>query len=284
MSMDMLKICIQPITRALQSLTARFFPSGPSHSPLATLKEALAREEFQPYFQPVISSATRRCCGCEVLIRWHHPLGGIIPPEQFIPLAESSGLIVPMTQTLLKQVKTTLAALDETLPDSFHVGVNISPEHFTQPHFVDECVSFIRAFPRQNVKLVLELTERDKMPMREDIKARLNTLKNHGILLALDDFGTGYATHSYLQFFPVDFIKIDKSFVQMVNVDEISGHIVENVVDLAMKLNVSVVAEGVENEEQAAFLVKKGVQYLQGYLFSAPLTKELFINYLAINK
>jgi len=277
MAIDKLKRFTQPITLVLESLSARFTRRGSQHSPLDALKTAIARQEFQSWFQPVIASESRQCCGCEVLMRWHHPLMGIIPPEQFIPLAESSGLIVPMTQTLLTQVKAILAPLADRLPDDFHIGVNISAEHICQTDFVDECLRFIAAFPPQKIKLVLELTERDKMPMQEDIKARLNSLKRQGVLFALDDFGTGYATHSYLQFFPVDFIKIDKSFVQMLDVDEISGHIVANVVDLAMKLNVRVVAEGVENEAQAAFLVKKGVEYLQGYLFSAPLTQELFI-------
>ncbi|MGP3591247.1 EAL domain-containing protein [Vagococcus sp. WN89Y] len=273
----MLKRSTRPISRVMKTLVAHVTRSGGEPSPLEALKTAIARGEFEPWFQPVVSSDTRECCGCEVLMRWRHPLMGIIPPEQFIPLAESSGLIVPMTQSLLTQVQTILSPLGNQLPDNFHVGVNISPEHITQPHFVDECLSFVAAFPPQKIKLVLELTERDKMPMREEIKARLKTLKKEGILFALDDFGTGYATHSYLQYFPVDFIKIDKSFVQMLDVDEISGHIVENVVDLAIKLNISVVAEGVENEQQAAFLVKKGVEFLQGFLFSAPLTKELFI-------
>ncbi len=151
-------------------------------------------------------------------------------------MAESSGLIVIMTRQLMKQTADILMPVKHLLPDNL-----------------------VNKLGNDKIKLVLELTERNPIPVTPEARAIFDSLHQHNITFALDDFGTGYATYRYLQAFPVDFIKIDKSFVQMASVDEISGHIVDNIVELARKPGLSIVAEGVETQEQADLMIGKGV-------------------------
>ncbi|EFK3724669.1 EAL domain-containing protein, partial [Escherichia coli] len=191
-------------------LTAFLLSRRRPSSPLDMLKNALAHGEFRPYFQPIISAKNHQLTGCEVLIRWHHPVSGIIPPDQFIPLAESTGLIAPITQQLMSQVEHSLNSVAHFLPNQFHIGINISPAHFLSPGLEDSCMKFLSTFPKGKVKLVLELTERNQLSVTAESKALFAKLHQQGVLFALDDFGTGYATHSYLQSFPVDYIKLDK--------------------------------------------------------------------------
>ncbi len=257
-------------------LTAFLLSRRPS-PPTDMLKKALTRGELIPYFQPIISAKNHQLSGCEVLIRWHHPVSGIIPPDQFIPLAESTGLIVPITQQLMSQVEHSLTPVAHHLPAQFHIGFNISPAHFLSPGLETSCMKFLSAFPKGKVKLLLELTERNQLSITAESKLLFTKLHQQGVLFALDDFGTGYATHSYLQSFPADYIKLDKGFVQMVGVDEISGHIVENVIELASRLSIDIIAEGIETESQESFMTEKGSSYLQGYLYAPPLPAEQFI-------
>ncbi|HBE4204177.1 EAL domain-containing protein [Escherichia coli] len=251
--------------------------------PSDMLKNALAHGEFRPYFQPVVSAENHQLTGCEVLIRWHHPICGVIPPDHFIPLAESNGLIVPITQQIIVQVQHCLKPVAHHLPNQFDIGINISPVHFMSTKLEDSCIKFLSAFPKEKIRLVLELTERSQLPITAESKALFAKLHQWGILFALDDFGTGYATHSYLQAFPVDYIKIDKGFVQMVGVDEISGHIVENVIELARRLDIDIIAEGIETEAQEWFMIEKGSDYLQGYRYAPPLPAEEFIEQWVYN-
>ena len=157
-------------------------------------------------------------------------------------------------------------------------GVNVSAGCFLAAGFEKECLNLVKKLGNDKIKLVLELTERNPIPVTPEARAIFDSLHQHNITFALDDFGTGYATYRYLQAFPVDFIKIDKSFVQMASVDEISGHIVDNIVELARKPGLSIVAEGVETQEQADLMIGKGVHFLQGYLYSPPVPGNKFIS------
>lgn len=205
-----------------------------------------------------------------MLVRWHHPVTGVIPPDEFIPLAESSGLISPMTSKLMLNVAEAFTKIADHLPSDFHISINISPGNFLTKSLEEDCNKFLAFFPENKVKLVLELTEREQLTISTEAKSFFDKLQHKGILFALDDFGTGYATHSYLQSFSVNYIKIDKGFVQMVGVDDISRLIVENVIELARRLNINIIAEGIETEEQEDFLIENGVSYLQGYRYSPP--------------
>ncbi|AZU49535.1 diguanylate phosphodiesterase [Aeromonas hydrophila] len=219
--------------------------------------------------------------GCEVLMRWQHPRQGLISPDRFIPLAEDSGLIVPMTRLLMEQVREQFAGRVHSLPRGFHFGFNISASHCKDMSLLEDCRDFINAFRENPIKLVLELTERELIVADETTDRLFAELHQLGVFIAIDDFGTGHSSLTYLQQFQVDFLKIDQSFVGMIGSDALSSHIVENVIDLATRLGLLLVAEGVENEVQAAYLRARQVNFLQGYLYGRPMPMKEFAGLLA---
>ncbi|WP_313063914.1 autotransporter strand-loop-strand O-heptosyltransferase [Atlantibacter hermannii] len=163
------------------------------------------------------------------------------------------------------------------LPENFHIGINCGVSNFLAPSLEQECESLLARFGQCKVNLVLELTERERFPDKPDVRATFDRLKKQNIYFAMDDFGTGYCGFKYLQYLPLDFIKLDKSIVQQAAKNEISRLIIESITALAEKLSISVIAEGVETPEQAAILAEKGVVYLQGFLYSPPLPGDFFI-------
>ena len=248
-----------------------FWITGRPVSPEQELARALSKGEFIPYLQPVVDGEGERCTGCEVLMRWQHPQQGMIPPDRFIPMAEACGLIIPMTSALMRQVRERFAPKAHLLPAGFHFGFNICARHCQDLSLVDDCRAFLGAFKDNPVKLVLELTERELIEVTEVTDRLFAELHDLGVFIAIDDFGTGHSSLTYLQKFQVDFLKIDQSFVAMIGSDALSCHIVDNVIDLATRLGLMMVAEGVENRVQADYLKARSVDYLQGYLFSRPL-------------
>lgn len=246
-------------------------------SPLEQLKNGMARHEFVPYIQPIVDLTTHSIKGGEILVRWAHPHMGLIPPSQFIPLAEASGLIVPMTRQLFSDTRQFFSSHIDTLPSGFHLGFNISQTHLQDSHIISDCQKILTALSSCHIELVLELLERDTAECTDDIQIPFNALRQMGVKFALDDFGTGYSTHAYLQHFTVDYIKIDKSFIQMIGLDDISKHIVDNVIALAENLNIDIVAEGVETKSQEVYLQLHHVRYLQGYRYGHPMPLDQFI-------
>ncbi|XEI31999.1 cyclic diguanylate phosphodiesterase [Aeromonas veronii] len=253
-----------------------FWLMGRSSSPAEELKRALVEEEFIPYLQPVVTGEDDHWSGCEVLMRWQHPKQGMISPDRFIPLAEDSGLIVPMTSLMMAQVRDYFAPQAAELPNGFHFGFNISASHCKDLSLVADCRAFIDAFRDNPIKLVLELTERELIVADEMTDQLFAELQQLGVFIAIDDFGTGHSSLTYLQQFKVDFLKIDQSFVGMIGSDALSSHIVENVIDLATRLGLKLVAEGVENQVQADYLQARHVDYLQGYLYGRPIPMKQF--------
>lgn len=207
-----------------------------------------------------------------MLARWKQPHGGYISPAAFIPLAEKCGLIVPLTQSLMNQVARQMNAIASKLPEGFHIGINFSASHIISPTFVDECLNFRDSFTRRDLNLVLEVTEREPLNVDESLVQRLNILHENGFVIALDDFGTGYSGLSYLHDLHIDYIKIDHSFVGRVNADPESTRILDCVLDLARKLSISIVAEGVETKEQLDYLNQNNITFQQGYYFYKPVT------------
>lgn len=251
-----------------------------SSAPTHELQRALGANEFIPYFQPVVRGDTREWAGCEVLMRWRHPKEGLVRPDLFIPLAEHSGLIVPMTRSLLRQTAAQLAPHAERFSPGFHIGVNITASHCQDLDLVQDCREFLAAFVPGQVTLVLELTERELI-QPTDITARLfDALHQLGVMIAIDDFGTGHSSLGYLRNFNVDYLKIDQSFVAMIGADALSRHILDSIIELSGKLDLGIVAEGVETAEQCEYLAAQGVDFLQGYLFGRPLPCEEFIKSL----
>ena len=208
----------------------------------------------------------------------------MISPDRFIPLAEDSGLIVPMTRLLMAQVREAFAPLADQLPRGFHFGFNISASHCKDLSLLDDCRDFIGAFRGNPIKLVLELTERELIVADETTDRLFAELHQLGVFIAIDDFGTGHSSLTYLQAFQVDFLKIDKSFVGMIGSDALSSHIVENVIDLATRLGLLLVAEGVENQVQADYLKERQVSFLQGYFYGRPMPMTAFASLLPTQK
>jgi len=239
-------------------------------SPEESLCTAIYRNDIIPYYQPVVSGKEGSLRGVEVLARWKHPQSGFISPASFIPLAEKSGLIIPLTQSLMRQVAAHMNSISKLLPEGFHVGINFSASHIDASTFVEECLHYKRSFIRQDLNLVIEVTEREPLHIDEHLVKTLNELHEIGFAIALDDFGTGYSGLSYLQALHIDYIKIDQSFVARVNASEDSTVILDSVLELAKKLSISIVAEGVETQEQLDYLTRNHIKFLQGFYFYKP--------------
>ncbi|TFY87544.1 cyclic diguanylate phosphodiesterase [Pseudomonas kairouanensis] len=252
-----------------------------SSAPTHELQRALGANEFIAYYQPVVRGDTGEWAGCEVLMRWQHPKEGLVRPDLFIPLAEHCGLIVPMTRALLRQVAAQLAPHATRLCPGFHIGVNITARHCQDLDLVEDCREFLAAFPPGQVTLVLELTERELIVPTEITRRLFDALHQLGVMIAIDDFGTGHSSLGYLRNFNVDYLKIDQSFVAMIGADALSRHILDSIIELSGKLDLGIVAEGVETAQQREYLVAQGVDFLQGYLFARPLPCDEFIKSLA---
>jgi len=252
-----------------------------STSPTHEMQRALDAAEFIPYFQPVVEGDSKRWSGTEVLMRWKHPNEGLVRPDLFIPFAEHSGLIVPMTRSLMQQTAALLAPHCTSTEAPFHIGINISASHCQDLQLVKDCQAFLDAFAPGTIHLVLELTERELIEPTAITHQLFEQLHGLGIKIAIDDFGTGHSSLGYLRQFNVDFLKIDQSFVAMIGVDTPSSHILDSIIDLAGKLDLALVAEGVETPEQSEYLSAHGVNFLQGYLYGKPMPGVEFISALS---
>lgn len=239
--------------------------------PEESLRGAIARNEIVPFYQPIVNGKEGTLRGVEVLARWKHPQAGYISPASFIPIAEKSGLIVPLTLSLMAQVAANMNQIASKLPEGFHVGINYSASHICAPGFVDECLKYKDSFTRHDLNLVIEVTEREPLDINDRLVQTLNRLHENGFAIALDDFGTGYSGLSYLYDLHIDYLKIDQSFVGRVNAHEDSTRILDSVLELARKLSISIVAEGVETQEQLDYLNRNNITFLQGYYFYKPV-------------
>ncbi|SDM89561.1 PAS domain S-box-containing protein/diguanylate cyclase (GGDEF) domain-containing protein [Geoalkalibacter ferrihydriticus] len=247
------------------------------------LRLALEREEFSLYYQPKIDLASGRIVGCEALLRWRHPHRGLVAPTEFIPLAEETGLIVPLGAWVLKEAcRQARVWQNQGLPP-LSIAVNISARQFSKsdlPQLVQETIQETGFKPRL---LILELTESILMSNPTSAVSVMDKLKALGVRLSLDDFGTGYSSLAYLSRFPFDQVKIDRSFVSGIVSDPKSATIATAIIGLAHRMHLRVVAEGVENEEQLGYLHKNGCDEIQGYLLSRPLPATDFPDFLREN-
>jgi EAL domain-containing protein (putative c-di-GMP-specific phosphodiesterase class I) len=244
------------------------------------LRKAIEKGEIVPFYQPIVNGETGVIQGVEVLARWKHPKSGFIPPNVFIPIAEKSGLIIPLTKSLMAQVVSHLNPLSSRLPEGFHIGINISARHITSDSFLGDCSHFHQGFEGKRVKLVLEITEREPLLDSPHLIENLNSLHTKGFVIALDDFGTGYSGLSCLHELRIDYIKIDQSFVSRVSGQKDSTMLLDCVIELARKMSLSIVAEGVETLEQLEYLNRNKIALLQGYYFGKPVSYIEFIKVL----
>jgi diguanylate cyclase (GGDEF)-like protein/PAS domain S-box-containing protein len=244
------------------------------------LRQALERDEFRLHYQPKVGLASGRVIGCEALVRWHHPQRGMVSPADFIPLAEETGLIVPLgTWVLQEACRQARVWQDAGLP-ALNIAVNLSARQFRKGNLPQLVEEFLRQAGLDPRLLELELTE--SMVMDDPVGAQrtMHALKELGVGLSLDDFGTGYSSLNYLRRFPVDSLKIDRSFIRDVASDPSGASVVTSVIDIAHNLGLTAVAEGVETREQLVFLAGCGCDMLQGFLFSKPLPAEEFADLL----
>ncbi|WP_244590542.1 cyclic diguanylate phosphodiesterase [Xenorhabdus mauleonii] len=241
------------------------------------MRKAIENQQFIPYIQPIICSENNQITGCEILVRWQNPIRGLLAPNKFIAQIEKSDLIIPLTHNLITQVQDYFAPIAHRLPKHFNFNFNISARHYKDVHLVDDCQRFLKSFPEDTVKLILEITERELLEPNEHTINLFNKLDELGVLIALDDFGSGYSNYNYLQKFNVNVVKIGHNFVSKMNTDLTSKHIVENIIDLALRLNLDIVAEGIESQKQANQLKHYSVNYLQGYYFDHPLPLDEFV-------
>jgi EAL domain-containing protein (putative c-di-GMP-specific phosphodiesterase class I) len=240
------------------------------------LRKALENQQFHLYYQ-IQADSSHRPLGAEALIRWLHPKHGLVSPDQFIPLAEETGLILPIGQWVLETACVQLKAWQHDVQTrDLVLAVNVSAKQFHQPDFVAQVQAAVRHHDINPKLLKLELTESLMLENIEDTIASMNTLSELGIKFSLDDFGIGYSSLQYLKRLPLDQLKIDQSFVRDLVIDGNDRAIVRTIIAMAHSLNLDVIAEGVETEEQLLLLLNKGCTHYQGYLFGKPIPIEQF--------
>jgi diguanylate cyclase (GGDEF)-like protein len=251
------------------------------------LRQAIEEKQFCVYYQPIIALATGRLAGFEALVRWNHPQKGIVFPDDFIPVAEETGLIVPIGQWVLEEACRRIKQwqIESPAHRSLSLSVNLSARHISQPDLVDQIKQALVRSQLNPHCLKLEITESVVMENAEAATVMFKQLRALGVQLSIDDFGTGYSSLSYLHRFPLNYLKIDRSFVSRMVAADDNSEIVSTIATLARNLGMEVIAEGIETEEQHQQLKALGCEYGQGYLFSRPVDSscvaELLMNDLA---
>jgi EAL domain-containing protein (putative c-di-GMP-specific phosphodiesterase class I) len=240
------------------------------------LRRAIDRREFVLHYQPVVELTTLRIVGLEALIRWQHPERGLLSPMDFIPVAEDCGLILPIGDWGLAEACSQIQAWTQENPDnqSLRVCVNLSARQFSRKGLADHVESLLIQSGTTSGQLGLEMTESSLIPNVNTALEVLETLRALGISISMDDFGTGYSSLSYLHSFPIDVLKIDRSFIGRMSDGDQALQIVRTIIELARVLNIDVVAEGIETTEQYHLLRQLGCRFGQGYLFARPMPAE----------
>ena len=240
------------------------------------LRTAIERNELTMYYQPIISLDSMRIFGFESLIRWNHPTRGLVPPSEFIPVSEQTGFIIPLTLWVLRTSCQQMVEWQRKSPanKNLTVSINVSGKHFTQKNLVEQINNILIETGIDPACVKLELTESAVMENAESVITMMRQIRDLGIQLSIDDFGTGYSSLSYLHRFPINTLKVDRSFVNTMEDGTENGEIVRTVIALAKTLRLNVVAEGIETIHQLHQLRILGCEYGQGYLFSRPVPAE----------
>lgn len=233
----------------------------------ADLKGAIARKELFLVYQPTVNSQSQQLLGLEALIRWKHPSHGMISPDTFIPMAERQLLINALTTYVLEFAYEDFRNIDASSPIS--LAVNVPPSYLHNKSHIQTLISYSKKFEQIGIEFIVEITERQVLD--EVGRSELNSLRDSGVKIAIDDFGTGLTALSVIQNTQFDCLKIDKCFVDTIGVETVNSAVLNTIIELGHRLNVDIVAEGVEHKHQATYLASMGVQKLQGYYFSKPL-------------
>ena len=248
--------------------------------PAAELARAIRNGELVPYYQPIVDLTDARVVSAEVLVRWRKSDGTLVPPVRFIPLAESSGLIVELTRALMRRVCAEAGAEIGKRPH-FRIGFNLSARHFADEDIVEDIRKIFTGSPIAPSQVLLEVTERQALDNLTVARRVIAALQGLGVHVGIDDLGTGHSGLSYMLKLGVDFIKIDKMFVDAIDTERYSTTIIETLVDLARDMRMEIIAEGVETFEQVQHLRARGIQKAQGYVFAPPLPGSSFLKLLA---
>ncbi|HEY7885737.1 MAG TPA: EAL domain-containing protein, partial [Cellvibrionaceae bacterium] len=241
------------------------------------LRSALRLGQFELYYQPLIDYATGKIIAAEALIRWKHPERGLVLPGDFIPEAEDSGLIRPIGKWVLKTACHQVRGMQKALNQEIRLSVNVSARQLNDSEFIDALDNALSASGLPAASLSIEVTESTLMIDSDNAIARLQAIRKRGCNIAIDDFGTGYSSLSHLKRLPINCLKIDRSFVQDLPDDEEDRAITSLIIAMANSLHYQVIVEGVETQQQHAFLSQSGCQFGQGYLYGRPLPADEFM-------
>ncbi|MDO6407849.1 EAL domain-containing protein [Pantoea phytobeneficialis] len=236
------------------------------------IRRAMRNRQFSVHYQPVYSMAAQHCNGVEALLRWHLPNGDTIRPDIFISAAEEEGMIVPLTRHLLELMAEDIQSWQ--VEPGFHIGLNLAAEHLQHPEFVADIQLFARRVQNKKLQITLELTERSLIHDGEDVARKLRLLQLQGMKVAIDDFGTGHCSLSYLQTFPLDYLKIDRGFINAIERLDGETPVLDAIINLAHKLQLEVLGEGVETSLQFQYLQQRGVVFIQGYYYAWPMDND----------
>ena len=272
-----------------KSAYSRFTPemTEVSHERLqmeSYMRKAMELGEFELYFQPIIDTHSGKLVSAEALLRWNNPALGVVMPDRFIPLAEETGLIIPIGEWVIQEACKAARNWQTLTGNPIGVAVNVSPRQFRDPGFTDAVMRALDASGLSPELLELEITERLILDNSIETADILRKLDRSGIRLTVDDFGTGYSALSYLKSYPFDTLKIDKSFIQDVLTENDDASLVRAIITMAHSLSLKVVAEGVEAEAQTHFLKEEHCDYSQGFFYSTPLPEQDFIQWLDTNE
>jgi sensor c-di-GMP phosphodiesterase-like protein len=258
---------------------ALVIPWRQRNNPMSEIERALMAGEFVPYYQPIVDITSGQLLGAEVLVRWRKPDGTLVSPGTFIPLLESSGLIVEMTRVLMRQVCREVGVAVGQRPN-LYVAFNIAPRHFADSVLLNDVGSIFEGSSIPLSQVVLEITERNEIKNLSATRRVIAALQGLGCRIAIDDVGTGHSGLTYILKLGVDIIKIDKMFVEAIKTERHSQAIVGTLVDLASNLRMKIVAEGVENFEQVVYLREHGIRAVQGFVFAPALPGSAFLQLL----
>ena len=247
------------------------------------LRQGVLHKEFRIYYQPIVSLKNGQTVGLEALLRWHTPHRGILKPDEFMDIIDTAGLLYTTDHWVLKNACNQVVQWQKQFPDDhpLFISVNISAKYFKHPHFVDNISQVLEETSLDPARLWLEITEKVSAANDESIITILEKLHTMGIRISLDDFGTGYSALSYLARFPITSLKIDRSFIKMIGVNDESLKIIEMIRALANHLGLILIAEGIETPKQVPFLKSIGCDYGQGYLFAKPLDSQSATEFLS---
>jgi len=244
------------------------------------LQYALRNEQFYPVYQPIYSTKTKKYVGAEVLVRWRTDTDELIPPDAFIYEAELTRLIIPISILLIKKSLQESHRFLSAHPD-FHMAFNLVSFHFTDNDFIEQFIELVEEYQVNPNQIILELTERHLIDLHQpQVNHKIKQLINKGYSLAIDDFGTGHASINYLRYIPFNYLKIDKIYIQSIGSGAVTETLVKTIIDMGEQLQLTIIAEGVETEEQLTYLKKKKINLIQGWYFCKTMSFKNMIEFL----